>query len=140
MIIVLIMYGTAQPRVHAAGEHVVRPDGQAQEAYGQAGKGDHPVAEDRLAGEDREDLGDGAHRRQDHDVDRRVRVEPEQVLPQDRVAARRHAEEQSAHQAVERDQDQPGGQHRRGGQGQNRRGQHRPGEQRQSPEGHAEAS
>jgi hypothetical protein len=36
---------------------------------------------------DRDDLGDDAHARQDHDVDGRVAVEPEEVLVQHRVAA-----------------------------------------------------
>ena len=45
------------------------------------------VAEQRLAAEGRDDVGDHAHGRQDHDVHGRVRVEPEQVLPQQRLAA-----------------------------------------------------
>ena len=47
------------------------------------------VAEDLLAAEGRDQLADDAHRRQDHDVDGRVRVEPEQVLEEHRVAAER---------------------------------------------------
>ena len=41
------------------------------------------VAEDRLAREDRHDLGHDAERRQDQDVDLGMAEEPEQVLPQD---------------------------------------------------------
>ncbi len=48
------------------------------------------VAEQRLAREGRDHVGDEAHRRQDHDVDGRVRVEPEQVLPHERLAAAHH--------------------------------------------------
>ena len=40
------------------------------------------VAEDRLAGEHREDLGDDAEERQRDDVHLGVAEEPEQVLPQ----------------------------------------------------------
>jgi hypothetical protein len=36
---------------------------------------------------DRDQLADDAHGGQDHDVDRRVRVEPEEVLVEHRVAA-----------------------------------------------------
>ena len=39
---------------------------------------------------------DHAHRRQHHDVDRRVRVEPEQVLEQQRIAAERRVEDADA--------------------------------------------
>ena len=45
------------------------------------------VAEDRLAREDGEDVGDDAHRRQDHDVDLGVPEEPEEVLPEERLTA-----------------------------------------------------
>ena len=41
----------------------------------------------------RDDLADHAHGGQHHDVDRRVRVEPEQVLEEDRVAAAGRIEE-----------------------------------------------
>ena len=46
-----------------------------------------------LVREGADDLADHAHRRQDHDVDGRVRVEPEQVLEQHRVAAARRIEQ-----------------------------------------------
>ena len=45
------------------------------------------VAEERLAREDRDDLGDDAHRGQDQDVHLGVAEDPEQVLPEERVAA-----------------------------------------------------
>ena len=44
------------------------------------------VAEDRLAAEHRQDLGDDAEERQRDDVDLGMAEEPEQVLPQDRPA------------------------------------------------------
>ena len=44
------------------------------------------VAEQRLAGEHRDDLGDDAEERQREDVDLGVAEEPEQVLPEDRAA------------------------------------------------------
>ena len=46
-----------------------------------------PVAEDRLAGVGRDDLGDDPEAGQDHDVDGGVGVEPEDVLVADDVAA-----------------------------------------------------
>ncbi len=47
------------------------------------------VTEDRLAGEDRDDLGDDPEPRQDQDVDLGMPEEPEVVLPQERVCRRR---------------------------------------------------
>ena len=58
------------------------------------------VAEDRLARKDRQHFGDDAHRGQHHDVHRRMRVEPEHVLPHGRIAARA-AEELRAKVAIE---------------------------------------
>ena len=90
----------------AGREHVVGPDREAEGP--DAGRREHErlVAEQRLAAEDGQDLADHAHRRQDHDVDGRVRVEPEHVLPEDRVAAGRRVEEVAAVVAVDEQHDQ----------------------------------
>ena len=71
----------------AGDEHVVAPDQEAEHRDAEAGEGDERVAEDLLAAEGGDQLADHAHRRQDHDVDGRVRIEPEQVLEEHRVAA-----------------------------------------------------
>ncbi len=81
----------------------------------QAGDGDHLVAENGLTREDRQDVRNDAHGRKHHDVDGRVGVEPEQVLPQDRIAAglaRRRTSVPARRSKQE--QDQPGGQRGRG--------------------------
>ena len=99
---------------------------QAEEGDGHGGRRDRLVAEDRLAGEHRQDLRDHPERRQHHDVDLGVPEEPEQVLPQERVAATGGVEERGAvvpvgeqhrhrgrdrgqghHQQVAEDQDRP---------------------------------
>ena len=54
---------------------------------GEAGEGDGSVAEDVLVRKVGISSVMIAHAGQDHDVDRRVRVEPEEVLVQHRVAA-----------------------------------------------------
>ena len=75
---------------HRAGDvHVVRPhrDGQGGDRDRRVDQG--LVAEDRLAAEDREDLGDDAEERQRDDVDLGVAEEPEQVLPEDDAAVGR---------------------------------------------------
>ena len=77
----------AEHRVHARDEHVVAPHDEAQ-SRDAGDRVDHRlVAEQRLAGEAGDDVGDHAHRRQNHDVHGRVAVEPEQVLPQQRLPA-----------------------------------------------------
>ncbi len=45
------------------------------------------VTEDRFTGEHWNDIGDDTHRWKNHDVNRRVRVEPEEMLEQNRVTA-----------------------------------------------------
>ena len=82
-------------------EHVVRPHEEAEDGNRQAREGDERVAEDALAREAGDDLADRAHRRQNHDVDGRVRVEPEHVLEQHRVAAERGIEDAEAEAALE---------------------------------------
>ena len=51
------------------------------------------IAEDRLLREDRNDLGDDREARHDHDVNGRMRVEPEEVLEEHRIAAERRIED-----------------------------------------------
>ena len=69
------------------------PHEEADDRDGERGERDERVAEDVLARERLHDLADDPHRRQDHDVDRRVRVEPEQVLEENRIAAERGIED-----------------------------------------------
>jgi hypothetical protein len=116
---------------------VVAPDQEADHGDAEDRIGHEAVAEHRTAREARDDLAGHAHRRQHHDVDRRVRVEPEQVLEQQRVAAQRRVEDPDLEQALDGDQHQ---RHR-----QDRRRQHQdqrgrvvgPHEQRQAEPAHA---
>ena len=57
---------------HAGDEHVVRPDGEPEHEDRDERHRHQPVAEDRLAGEDRDHLGDDPEAGQHHDVDGRV--------------------------------------------------------------------
>jgi hypothetical protein len=61
---------------------------------------DDRIENDRAAREGRDDLADEAGRRQEDDVDFGVAEEPEQVLPQQRVAALRRIVEMGADQPV----------------------------------------
>ena len=86
---------------HARDEHVVGPDQEADRGDGEARHRDEAVAEDALAREAGDDLADHPHRGQDHDVDGGVRVEPEQVLEEDRVAAAVGVEEAEVEDPLE---------------------------------------
>ena len=94
---------------HAAGEHVVGPHQAAHASDGHGAEGNGLVAKDRPLGEGGDDLGDDPHGRQDHDVDRRVRVDPEQVLVEHGVAALGRIEDADAEEALEDDQHQGDG-------------------------------
>ena len=78
----------AEVRVHAAHVHVVRPHDEAQAADDQDGPDHHAVAEDVLPRVGADQVGHDAEGGQRHDVDLGVAEEPEQVLEQQRVAAR----------------------------------------------------
>ncbi len=85
-------------------EHVVAPHEEAQDGDADGREGDELVAEDRLARERGHELADDAHGGQDHDVDGGVRVEPEQVLEEDRIAAELRIEDPDVKRALGRDE------------------------------------
>ena len=87
MISVVTRNGPWRLSVHAADEHVVGPDDAAQRNDAEKAADRPPVGEQRLAREVGQDLQRDAEARQHDDVDRRVGVEPEDVLVEDRVAA-----------------------------------------------------
>ena len=70
-----------------------------------------------------------AHRRQDHDVDGQVGIEPEEVLEQNRVAAVGRVENPHVKEPLENQQQQGDSQHRRGQDLDDRRGVQPPEEQ-----------
>ena len=88
------------------------PDDPAEEGDRDHREGHGAVAEDGLARKDRQDLRGNAHRRQDQDVDFRMTEEPEQVLPQDRLAAFGGIEEGGPEAAIEEQHRHRGGEHR----------------------------
>ncbi len=63
------------------------PDHEADHADGDHGVGHAEIAEHRLLGEGRDDLADDAEAGNDEDVHFRMAEEPEQVLPEQRIAA-----------------------------------------------------
>ena len=97
---------------------------------------DRLVAEDRLAGKDRDDLGDHPHRRQDHDVDLGVAEEPEDVLPEECAPSLTGDEEVRARLSVEEQQREAARERRQHEHQQQRVDVHRPDEQRHAHPGH----
>src|SRR5262245_51527836 len=71
----------------AGDEHVMAPDQEAEYGNRDAGVSDEVIAEDSFARETGDGLADDTHAGQDHDVNSRVGIEPEQVLKKDGVAA-----------------------------------------------------
>src|SRR5947207_13009246 len=63
------------------------PNEKSQHGDREAGKRDKLITKYILAREVRNQLADHTHGREDHDVDRRMRVKQEQMLEQDRIAA-----------------------------------------------------
>src|SRR3546814_954456 len=82
-------------------------------------------------------MADDAERRQDHDVDRGMPEEPEQVLEQDRVAAAFRLEEGRAEVAVGQQHRDRAAEHRQGKQNHESRYQQAPHEQRHLVQRHA---
>ena len=116
---------------------MVGPHAPAHEADGDAREHHERVAEDRLAGEHRDDLGHDAEGGQDQDVDLRVPEDPEQVLPQQRVGALLHDEEVGVEEPVEGEQEQRHRDHRHGEHEQHLDDEAHPGEHRHLHERHA---
>ncbi len=90
----------------AADEHMVSPHHKPQQGDGKAGKGDEFVAEDAAAAEAGHYLADHPHAWQNHDVDRRMAVEPEEMLEEQGIASGIGIENGDAAQSFQRDQEQ----------------------------------
>ncbi len=118
-------------------EHVMRPDKEAEDRDRHRRERNRRIAEDALAAEGRNHFGDHAHAGQNHDVDGGMRVEPEQVLEQKRIAALGRIEDADADRALQNDQHEGDGQHRRAQHHQDAGRIVRPHKQRQPEPGHA---
>ena len=118
-------------------EEVMQPDHERDEADEQ-GRGHHrAVAEQRLAGERRDHLGEDAERRQDEDVDLRMAPGPDQIDEHHHVAAGLVGEEMKAEVAVEHQHRERRGQDREGGDDQQIGGERGPAEHRHAHIAHA---
>ena len=84
---------------------IVRPYREAQEENRHQRQRHQAVAEDRLPRHRRDHLRGDPEAGQHHDVDRRVRVEPEDVLVAEHVATLGRVEEVRVHHPVEHDEE-----------------------------------
>src|SRR5258708_29830865 len=121
----------------AGHEHVMRPDDKAENRDRDTGKRDEGVPKDPLARETGNDFADHAHARQNHDVYRRMRVEPKHVLEKHRIAAQFGIEDSDMEAALQHQQNQGNGQHRRSQDHDETSGVVGPYKQRQPAPGHA---
>src|ERR1051325_8604242 len=80
------------------------PDQEADYGDSETGCRDKSVAEQPLARERGHEFRCYAHGRQDHDVNGRMRIKPEQMLEQQRVATRRRIEDRQMEDPFNRDQ------------------------------------
>jgi hypothetical protein len=71
----------------AADKHVMAPNQKSKDPNGETGGSDKLVAEKWLARKTRNQLTNHPHAGQDHNVNRGVRIEPEEVLKKQRVTA-----------------------------------------------------
>ena len=116
---------------------MVRPYQESEHGDANAGHGNEAVAKHPLARKAGDDLGDHAHGGQDHDVHRGVRVEPEQVLEEQWIAAADGIENSELEDPFEHHEQQRDRQHRRAQQLDDAGSVVRPDEQRQSRPGHS---
>src|SRR5882757_615277 len=87
----------------------MRPNEEADDCDGNARTSDEGVAEDGLAREGRNDFADHTHGGKNHDVYGRVRIEPEQMLEEDGIAAESGIEKAQMKHALEAGEQQGDG-------------------------------
>src|ERR1051326_8689389 len=82
------------------------PSQKSEEGNSERGKGDKVITEDSLARETGDQLADHTHTGKDHDVNSRVRIEPEKVLVKQRIASQCRIENADMKNSLHHEQDQ----------------------------------
>src|SRR5438132_2620714 len=88
---------------------MVAPDQKANKRDGQRRSGDEGIAEDVFTREAGDDFADHPHGRQNHDVDGRMGIKPEEMLEENRIAAEGGIEDPQVENAFGGDQRQDDG-------------------------------
>src|SRR6266849_6391279 len=124
----------------ASEKHVVRPNEEADDGNSDARAGDEGITEYRLARKGRYDLADHAHGRQNHDVNGRMRIKPEEVLEENRIATQGGIEESEVEHALQAGEQQGDGNHGSAENEDDARGVLRPDKQRQAKPRHSRSA
>src|SRR5260370_16544467 len=90
---------------------MVPPDEKPKDGNGYTRTGDEFISEYRFASEGGDQFTDNAHRGQDHDVNDWVRIKPEEMLEENRIAAEGRIEETKMEDAFQRNQRKGHGDH-----------------------------
>ena len=128
--------GLGQMR-NADREHVMHPQAKADKAHGDNGEHNPTVTHQRTLGEDRNQGGNNPRRRQKNDVHLRVAEQPEQMLPQQRIAAAQAVKKDKPGGAFQLQHDAGENQRRKAEQNHQRHGQYVPAENRHFLQAHA---
>ena len=113
------------------------PNEKSEERDSEAGKSDKGVPVNTLAGETGDDVADHTEAGHDHDVHRRVRVEPEHVLEQDGISAEVGIKNPNPEHVLQGHQQECDRNHRRAQDHDDAGGVLGPDEKRQPEPGHA---
>src|SRR5690554_385467 len=92
---------------------MVTPDEEAEETERDRAHRNEHVAVDVAAAERCDELVHNRHTREDHDVDRRMRVEPEEVLEEDGIATERRVEDTDLKDLLDEEKEHGDGEDRR---------------------------
>ena len=123
--------------VEPDGEHMVRPDDEAEKTDTRHGPDHRHIAENRLTRESGDHFAHDAESRKNQYVDFRMAEEPEKMLEQHRIAATGGIEESSAEIAVRQQHGDCTTEHRQREQQQECGDENRPREERHTQQGHA---
>src|SRR6266496_4179447 len=92
---------------------MMSPNEKAKDSNRQTRERDKLVAENVLARKVCDQLAYHPHRRQDHDVNSRMRIEPEEVLKKHRISPQCRIKDAHMGQTLKREQQNSDGNHRR---------------------------
>ena len=91
---------------------MVTPHNETEEGNRDRTERNEAVTEDGAVAVDSDDFADDSHGGQNHDVHRRMAIEPEEVLVQDRIATHGRVEDSDVHRALNNEEQQGDTQHR----------------------------
>src|SRR5262249_48335738 len=94
-------------------KHVMAPHQEANDRDGKTGECDEGITEDLFMVVRRDEFAHHTHSRQNHDVNSRMRIEPEHMLEKNRIATQGRIENSDPPNTLDSNKDQCDCQHRR---------------------------